>query len=124
MTIPDPAAQNFQVDDLTLPKSLAPAAVENRRSFLNVIDRHYRDSVKSVEHAKMDAFRQKAWEMILTPGVRDGFRPFQRIGQNKRYLWTGYGGSEPAAGAPAGRSRNPLCHCRRLPRQFLGHAFG
>jgi hypothetical protein len=73
MTIADPSAQNFQVDDLTLPKSLAPAAVENRRSFLNVIDQHYRESVKSVEHAKMDAFRQKAWEMILTPGVRDAF---------------------------------------------------
>src|SRR5215467_7974984 len=73
MTIPDPAAQNFQVDDLTLPKSLAPAAVENRKPFLDVIDRYYRSSLKSVEHAKMDAFRQKAWEMILTPGVRDAF---------------------------------------------------
>ena len=73
MTIPDPSLANFQVDDLTLPKSLAPAAVENRRSFLDVIDRYYRDSVKSAEHAKMDAFRQKAWQMILTPGVREAF---------------------------------------------------
>jgi len=73
MAIPDPASPNFQVDDLTLPKSLAPSAVENRRSFLNVIDARYRDAVKSAEHDKMDAFRQKAWEMILTPGVRDAF---------------------------------------------------
>src|ERR1700686_4303842 len=73
MTIPDPSAANFQVDDLTLPKSLARAAVENRRSFLDVIDRYYRGSVKSAEHAKMDAFRQKAWQMILTPGVREAF---------------------------------------------------
>src|SRR5713101_6466913 len=73
MTIPDPSSANFQVDDLTLPKSLAPAAVENRRSFLDVIDRYYRGSVKSAEHAKMDAFRQKAWQMILTPGVREAF---------------------------------------------------
>lgn len=73
MTIPDPADANFQVDDLSLPKSLAPAAVENRRSFLDVVDRLYRDTVKSVEHSKMDAFRQKAWEMILTPGVREAF---------------------------------------------------
>jgi uncharacterized protein (DUF1501 family) len=73
MTIGDPASQNFKVDDLTLPKSVAPAAVENRRSFLNVIDRYYRDSIKSAEHAKMDAFRQKALEMILTPGVREAF---------------------------------------------------
>jgi hypothetical protein len=73
MTIPDPAAPDFQVDDLSLPKSLAPAAVENRRSFLNVVDQLYRDNVKSAEHQKMDAFRQKAWEMILRPGVRDAF---------------------------------------------------
>lgn len=73
LTIPDPSRADFQVDDLTLPKSLAPAAVENRRAFLNVIDGYYRTSVKNVEHAKMDAFRQKAWEMILTPGVRDAF---------------------------------------------------
>lgn len=73
LAIPDPSSPNFQVDDLTLPKSLAPAAVENRRAFLNVIDGYYRNSVKNVEHAKMDAFRQKAWEMILTPGVRDAF---------------------------------------------------
>jgi hypothetical protein len=73
MTIPDPADANFQVDDLSLPKSLAPAAVENRRSFLDVVDHMYRDKVKSVEHTKMDAFRQKAWEMILTPGVREAF---------------------------------------------------
>ena len=73
LTIPDPSRADFQVDDLTLPKSLAPAAVENRRAFLNVIDAYYRDSVRNVEHAKMDAFRQKAWEMILTPAVRDAF---------------------------------------------------
>ncbi len=73
MTIPDPVDANFQVADLRLPKSLAPEAVENRRSFLNVIDRHYRETVKSVEHGNMDAFSQKAWEMILTPGVRDAF---------------------------------------------------
>ena len=40
---------------------------------MDVIDRHYRDSVKSAEHAKMDAFRQKAQQMILTPGVREAF---------------------------------------------------
>ncbi|MBL8215815.1 MAG: DUF1501 domain-containing protein [Bryobacterales bacterium] len=73
LTIPDPSAKNFQVDDLTLPKSVAPAAVENRRAFLDVIDGYYRDSVKNAEHAKMDSFRQKALEMILTPGVREAF---------------------------------------------------
>lgn len=73
MLIRDPSKEGFKVTDLSLPKSLAPAAVENRRSFLDVVDRVYRDRVESAEHAKMDAFTQKAWEMLLTPGVRDAF---------------------------------------------------
>ena len=73
MLIPDPSKENFEVADLSLPKSLSEAAVENRRSFLDVVDRAYRAKVESAEHAKMDAFTQKAWEMLLTPGVRDAF---------------------------------------------------
>lgn len=73
MAIPDPASPSFQVDDLSLPKSLAPAAVENGRQFLDVIDRYYRNSVHSAEHAKMDAFRQKALQMVSTPSVRNAF---------------------------------------------------
>ena len=73
MLIRDPSKEGFEVTDLSLPKSVAPAAVENRRAFLDVVDRMYRDSVNSAEHAKMDAFTQKAWEMLLTPGVRNAF---------------------------------------------------
>ena len=73
MLIPDPSAEDFAVTDLSLPKSVAPAAVENRRAFLNVVDRMYRDRVRSAEHAKMDAFTTKAWEMLLTPGVQKAF---------------------------------------------------
>src|SRR5262249_37326322 len=83
MTIPDPASPSFHVDDLSLPKSVAPSAVENRRSFLEIIDRYYRDSIKSAEHAKMDAFRQKALETILTPGVRDAFDLSKESDQTK-----------------------------------------
>ena len=73
MLIPDPSKEDFSVTDLSLPESLAPAAVENRRAFLNVVDRMYRDRVQSVEHAKLDAFTTKAWEMLLTPGVQKAF---------------------------------------------------
>jgi hypothetical protein len=73
MLIPDPSKEGFEVTDLSLPKSLAAAAVENRRAFLDVVDRGYRGRVESAEHAHMDAFTQKAWEMLLTPGVRDAF---------------------------------------------------
>ncbi len=73
MLIPDPSKDNFEVTDLSLPKSLAPAAVENRRAFLDVVDRTYRNRVESAGHAKMDAFTEKAWEMLLTPGVQNAF---------------------------------------------------
>jgi hypothetical protein len=73
MLIPDPSKKDFEVTDLALPKSVSQAAVENRRAFLNVVDRNYRARVASVEHANMDAFTKKAWEMLLTPGVRDAF---------------------------------------------------
>ena len=73
MLIRDPSEDDFEVTDLSLPKSVAPAAVENRRAFLNVVDRVYRNKVESAEHAKMDAFTEKAWEMLLTPGVQKAF---------------------------------------------------
>ncbi len=73
MLIPDPSKDDFEVADLSLPKSLAPAYVENRRSFLKVVDRKYRNTVESLEHAKMDAFTEKAWEMLMAPGVRNAF---------------------------------------------------
>ena len=73
MLIPDPSKDNFEVTDLSLPKSVAPAAVENRRAFLDIVDRTYRNRVESAEHAKMDAFTEKAWEMLLTPGVQNAF---------------------------------------------------
>ena len=73
MTIPDPSKKDFQVPNLTLPKSLSPAVLENRRLFLDSVDRIYRNRVESLKHASMDAFMDKAWEMILAPNVREAF---------------------------------------------------
>ena len=73
MMIPDPAKDGFEVADLSLPKSLAPAAMSERMEFQKVIDRMYRSRVESLEHAAMDSFTQKAWEMILAPEVRHAF---------------------------------------------------
>lgn len=73
MMIPDPAKDGFEVADLSLPKSMAPAAMSERMEFQKVIDRMYRSRVESLEHAAMDSFTQKAWEMILAPEVRHAF---------------------------------------------------
>ncbi|MEZ5401297.1 MAG: DUF1501 domain-containing protein [Bryobacteraceae bacterium] len=73
MLIPDPSKAGFEITDLSLPKSVSEQAVENRRSFLDAIDRGYRARVASVEHQQMDAFKKRAWEMLLAPGVRGAF---------------------------------------------------
>ena len=39
MAVPDPNQEGFHVEDLSLPKTLAPERLEDRRSFLQVVDR-------------------------------------------------------------------------------------
>ena len=73
MCIPDPSRPDFQVTDLSLPKSVSQASVESRSAFLNVVDRHYRALNDTADHANVDAFTAQAWKMILTPAVRDAF---------------------------------------------------
>ena len=73
MFIADPAKDDFEVADLSLPKSMAPAAMSERMEFQKAIDQMYRERVDSLEHQAMDSFTQKAWEMILAPEVRGAF---------------------------------------------------
>jgi hypothetical protein len=73
MLAPDPSKGDFQVTDLSLPKGLAPAAVENRRSFLDIVDQRYRRTVESADHAAMDVFTERAWDMLLSPNVQKAF---------------------------------------------------
>jgi hypothetical protein len=73
MTLPDPSRKDFQVADLALPKAVSAQAVENRQSFLKLVDRRYRNLYHGAEHAKMDGFAAQAWKMLLNPAVRDAF---------------------------------------------------
>ncbi len=73
MCIPDPSKPDFQVTDLSLPKSVSQMSVESRSAFLSAVDKRYRALNNRVEHADMDAFTAQAWKMILTPAVRDAF---------------------------------------------------
>ena len=83
MLIPDPSKDGFAVTDLSLPKGIAPAAVENRRAFLDIVDQGYRRKIESAEHANMDAFTQKAWEMLLAPEVQKAFDLSQESDKTK-----------------------------------------
>jgi len=73
MGIPDPSQKDFSVADLSLPKSVSQQAVESRQEFLKAVDRRYRRTMFAAEHANMDHFSAQAWQMLLTPGVRDAF---------------------------------------------------
>jgi hypothetical protein len=73
MAIPDPSRKNFEVADLTLPKSVSETAVQSRQEFLKIVDRRYRTAYKGAEHANMDGFTAQAWKMLLNPKVRDAF---------------------------------------------------
>lgn len=73
MALPDPSRKDFQVTDLSLPKSVSEQAVDGRKSFLEIVDRRYRRLSQSAEHANMDGFTAQAWKMLLNPAVRDAF---------------------------------------------------
>ena len=73
MCIPDPSKPDFQVTDLSLPKTVSEASVESRSAFLKAVDRHYRSLNDTADHANVDAFTAQAWKMILTPASTRSF---------------------------------------------------
>ena len=73
LVLSDPSQGDFQVPDLSLPKSLSAEAIEDRRSFLSIVDRRYRQKESHAELARMDTFMQQALSMILSPAVRKAF---------------------------------------------------
>ena len=73
MLVGNPNDKDFQVLDLSLPKTLTREHLEDRRTFLNLVDGYYRTKVQTAEHAKMDRFSQQALEMITAPEVRQAF---------------------------------------------------
>jgi uncharacterized protein (DUF1501 family) len=73
MCVTDPSQPDFEVPNLTLPKSASTAAVENRQEFLSVVDRRYRQLYAVAEHSNMDALTARAYKLILNPAVRKAF---------------------------------------------------
>ncbi len=73
MILPDPSDPDFAVPDLSLPSSVSTAALEDRRSFLEIVDQSYRRQCRIAEFSNMDVFMDQAWNMILSPEVREAF---------------------------------------------------
>lgn len=73
LVVPDPSSKDFKLPDLSLPKSVTLERLQDRRAFLKLVDRRYREKAMIAEHADGDTFTQQAQNMILAPSVRDAF---------------------------------------------------
>jgi hypothetical protein len=73
MVIPDPSKEDLHLPDLELPKTLTAQAIDDRRSFLDVVDRHYRAKEHLAEFDQMDALSKQALAMLRSPAVKRAF---------------------------------------------------
>ena len=73
MILPDPTKPDFSVPDLSLPKSISSEAIEDRRTLLSIVDRHFRQGENLGEFAKMDVFQEQALQMLLSAHVKEAF---------------------------------------------------
>jgi hypothetical protein len=73
MAIPDPSREGFQVADLSLPKAVSEQAVSGRQEFLKAVDARYRRLYRIAERSEMDAFREQALKILLSPEVKHAF---------------------------------------------------
>jgi hypothetical protein len=73
MILPDPSKPGFAVPDLSLPKSISADEIEDGRTLLKLVDRHFRAKEENAEFAKLDAFEDQALRMILSPQVKKAF---------------------------------------------------
>jgi hypothetical protein len=64
---------SYQITDLSLPKIMTEKRIQNRLDFSGVVDRFYRQKAEQAEFQKMDTFTEQAWNMILSPDVREAF---------------------------------------------------
>jgi len=94
LILPDPSKPNFNVPDLSLPKSVSAEAIEDRRTLLKVVDHYYRQKEEEAEFAQMDEFQAQALRMILSPNVKRAFDMSQESEKTKdRYGRTRVGQS-------------------------------
>ena len=79
----DPSREDFEIPDLRLPRRLSVEDVEDRRTFLEIVDRRYRGKETNAEFLKMDGFLDQALNMLLSPKVRKAFDLSQESAKTK-----------------------------------------
>jgi len=83
MFLPDPSEKDFELPDLTLPQSLTPEAIEDRREFLGVVDRLFRRKEQMAEFSTLDQYTEQALGMLLSPNVKKAFDLTQESDETK-----------------------------------------
>jgi uncharacterized protein (DUF1501 family) len=73
LVAPDPSLKNFELPDLSLPKSITTERIADRRSFMKIVDAAFRQKEELAEFASMDTFTEQALRMILSPAVKGAF---------------------------------------------------
>ena len=92
MVVPDPSSKDFQIVDLTLPKSISVERIQDRQFFLDVIAHQYRQKERLAERTIRDSFREEALKMILSPAMKNAFDLSQESQKSKdAYGRGGYG---------------------------------
>ncbi len=69
----DPAASNFSVRDLALPKDVTEQRFNRRRSLLESVDAHFSSLEKSDALTAMDSFYQSAYGLVSSAKAREAF---------------------------------------------------
>lgn len=69
----DPAQDNFQVRDLSLPKNMTGDRFTKRRSLLETVDDHFRMTEESDALGAMDKFYRDAYSLINSKEARSAF---------------------------------------------------
>ena len=82
----DPASDNFQVRDLSLPKGIGDDRFSKRRSLLDTVDGHFRKMEKSDALGAMDKFYNRSLLFDQFKGSPRGFRHVQGNGQGQGTL--------------------------------------
>jgi hypothetical protein len=69
----DPARKGFQVQDLNLPGGIDDSRFATRRSMLEAVNAHFRQTEKSDGLAAMDTFYDRAYSLISSQKAREAF---------------------------------------------------
>ena len=65
--------KEFKVADLTLPGEISVEALQARHSFLNLVDERYRQMEAATNFGLVDAFDERALNLITSPDVKKAF---------------------------------------------------